>query len=270
MPDPTRLYKPTRWQLFLECVQRELTYIPLSVAALMVLCAPTWEPTWLVAPLLFTAGGAHFIYDFLMGEEVRDALQARMTRKDEERRESEIGQLRESLPEGDAKAVLAVRALERALMEKIKENQKSLELSGTFSHAYVDMVRSVADSAIAALRRKRSLLETAAKLHELKADDDANTLCEQIPELDNRIDQARETLQEALTQLTLMESEQDSGAISSLGGALCERLKVAAQIAHEVSVAQAAANEPGESVPEAPTEAPAGREHSPRDRKKTR
>jgi hypothetical protein len=99
------------------------------------------------------------------------------------------------------------------------------------------MVKSVANSAITALRRKRSLLETAEKLHSLKADEDANTLCEQIPALDNRIDQARETLQEALTQLTLMESEQDSGQLSHLGGVLCERLKVAEQIARDVSSA---------------------------------
>ena len=270
MSDATRIYKPTRWQLLLECIQRELTYIPLAAAALLVMAAPAWEPTWLLAPLLFSAGGAHFIYDFLMGEEVRDALQARMKKKDEERREEEIGQLRSKLPEGDAAAVLAIRALEKALMDKIRDNQKSLELSGTFSHAYADMVRSVADSAIGALRRKRSLLDTAAQLSELKADEDANTLCEQIPELDNRIDQARETLQEALTQLTLMESEQDTAQISNLGGALSERLKVAARIAHEVSAAQMAAAQADTVAGATVAGAAVDREARPRERKKTR
>lgn len=239
MPDASHPYKPTRWQLFLECVQRELTYLPLSAAALLVTLAPHWEGTWLLAPLMVVGGGAHFIYDFLMGEEVREALQARMARHEEQAREQEIGELKSALPEGDARAIVAVRALEKALNDKIKENAKALELTGTFSHTYADMVKSVANSAIAALRRKRSLLETAEKLHELKADDDAQTLCAQIPELDNRIDQARETLQEALTQLTLMESEQDAAQVSTISSALCERLKVAEEIARDMAAAQA-------------------------------
>ena len=237
MPDTSQPRKFTQLQLLMECVQRELTYLPLAASTLLVMLAPGWDPTWMMAPALFVAGGANFIHDLLMGQGVREALDARMKRKEEAARESEINQLKDALPEGDAKAVLAVRALEKALMDKIRDNERTLELTGTFSHAYVDMVKSVANSAISALRRKRGLLETAAQLHELKADDDANSLCEQIPALDERISQARETLQEALTQLTLMESEQDSVQLSSLGGQLCERLKLAERIAHDVSTA---------------------------------
>lgn len=238
MADVSKPHKTTRLQLFAECIQRELTYIPLSVSALLVMAVPDWGPTWLLAPGLFIAGGAHFIYDFLMGQDVRDALASRLEKREEAARDAEIGELRQAVPEGDAKAILAIRALEKALMDKIKDNTKALELTGTFSHAYVDMVRSVANSAIAALRRKRSLLDTAHKLSELKAEEEANALCEQIPALDDRVDQARGTLQEALTQLTLMESEQDTGQLSHLGSALTERLKMAEQLARDISAAQ--------------------------------
>jgi hypothetical protein len=112
MVDPSRPYKPTRFQLFLECAQREMTYLPLAASALLVGVLPEWAPTWVLAPLLFTGGGAHFIYDFLMGEDVRNALAARMERREEAARDTEIGELKQSLPEGDAKAVLAARARE--------------------------------------------------------------------------------------------------------------------------------------------------------------
>ena len=259
-----RPYKTSRLQLFLECIQRELTYIPLAVSTLLVIAAPDWGPTWLLAPGLFIGGGAHFIYDFLMGQDVRDALMSRMERHEEAARDAEIGALRQAVPEGDARAIVAIRALEKALMDKIKDNTKALELTGTFSHAYAEMVRSVANSAIGALRRKRGLMETAAKLSELKADDEANRLCEQIPALDDRVDQARGTLQEALTQLTLMESEQDAVQLSSLGGALCERLKVAEQIARDMSAAQA------ESLGVGSTALPEAEPGEPRERGKTK
>lgn len=241
MADPSRPIKTTRLQLLLECVQRELTYIPLAASALLVMAAPDWAPTWMLAPGLFIGGGTNFIYDLLMGKDVREALASRVEKREEAERDAQVHELKGSVPEGDAKAILAIRALEKATMDKIKGNAKALELTGTFSHVYVEMVRSVADSAISALRRKRSLLETASKLHELKAEEEANTLCEQIPALDDRVDQARGTLQEALTQLTLMESEHDSGQLTSLSGALTERLKMAEEIARDVSAANAEA-----------------------------
>lgn len=267
MSDVSRLQKTSRLQLFAECIQRELTYIPLSISALLVMAVPDWGPTWMLAPGLFIAGGAHFIYDFLMGQDVREALASRLEKREEAARDAEIGELRQAVPEGDAKAILAIRALEKALMDKIRDNTKALELTGTFSHAYVDMVRSVANSAIAALRRKRGLLDTAAKLSELKAEDEANALCEQIPALDDRVDQARGTLQEALTQLTLMESEQDSGQLSHLGSALTERLKVAERMARDVSAAHAEAL--GVGSPAAEVEPPEARDRS-RGKEKTR
>jgi len=84
--------RPSWGQLALECAQRELTYLPIAASCMLVYFLPAWPPTWVIAPVLFTAGGAHFIYDLLMGQEVRASLAARQERTAESARDAELAE----------------------------------------------------------------------------------------------------------------------------------------------------------------------------------
>lgn len=227
--------RPSRMQLVLECAQRERSCVPAAAGITLALVAPAAAFTWVLAPLLVLSGAASFAYDLFGNEEFHAALAARLRAQQEALQDLAVMKLTEHMPEGDQRAAAAVRRLEKSVLEKIPVHQKALELTGTFSHTYVDMVRSVAGAAMAALRRKGALLETAAKLAELKADEEAGRLCEQIPALDDRIEQARATLDEVLTQLMLLGTETDVAQLAHLADALCARLKVADQAARDAA-----------------------------------
>jgi hypothetical protein len=240
--------RPSWWQLALECAQRELTYLPIAASCMLVWALPAWPPTWVIAPVLFTAGGAHFIYDLVMGQEVRASLAARQERKAEGARDAALAELAARLSPEDQGVLSAVRALEKSLLDKFREHQRTLELTGTFVHTYADMARSVAASAADMLRKKSELARTARELEKLDAAEEARALAEKLPLLDARVAQARETLQEALAKVTLMETEQDQAAVSGLSESLKDRLELASQIARDVQEAMRTAA-PGAQAP---------------------
>lgn len=220
----------SKWRLLLECVQRELTYLPLAGSFLLAWLLPDWGPTWFVAPTLFTAGGAHFFYDFLIGPEVRCQLTERELKREEKLRMLEDIKIMKGLGERDQESLVAVRALEKTLLEKVKENRSALELSGTFAHTYEAMVVSLADTAVSALKKKLMLATTARELRGHKAVKEARDLEEKLPLLDERVAQVRATLKEALTQVALMDDEHNQIEFASLKSTLEDRLRLAGDI----------------------------------------
>ncbi|MBI4863066.1 MAG: hypothetical protein HY815_22795 [Candidatus Riflebacteria bacterium] len=252
--------QPPFWQLLLESIQRELTYVPLAASFALAWFCPNWDPTWIAAPALFVAGGAHFFYDMLMGQEVRRALIARQERNAEEERDEARARLKEKLSDPDREALEAIQALERAAVAKIVEHQDTLELTGTFAHTYQAMVRSVVDAGVDSLAAKAELASTADRLRELNADGEARALMAKLPELDRRVNEARTVLKDALAKLTLLGIDQSQTSLESLTGGLRHQLALAGEIARTV----------GESLgqPEAPRDlsrdAPRGEaEHEP-------
>lgn len=254
--------RPSRTDLLRACVRRKRSSVPVAAGLALALIAPGAGVTWMLAPLLMLGGAASFVYDLTANRALRDQVARDLADRAAALEDDGLVALGDGMPDGDLHAIVAVRQLEKAVLEKVHGSQRVIELTGTFSHTVVAMVRSVSSSATSALRRKRALLETAAKLGEA-ADDEAERLCGQIPALDDRIEQARAVLDEVLTQLLVIESEQDVAQLAALAEALCARLRVAEEAARDAGAAGDAVRSPRvEPLPEAA--------RATRDRKKKR
>ncbi len=222
-----------RWPLFLECLQQELTYLPLTASFLGLYLYADSPAAWVAAPALFVAGASNFIYNFFMGKAVREKLEKRIRDRHEKQRGVHLDELRQHLSDRDTTALDAILTLEKALAKKIDANRDALEMTGTFATTYHSLTATLAEAGLDALRRKSLLESTVAELRNMGAGKEARAIAMKLDVLDERVEQVRQQLTDALAQIAVMDGGTGERTLQSLSRSLEDRLSFAAEIAED-------------------------------------